>query len=101
MITYTKLRDGSWGVRSTEALQVGQVVQVNKASGEVKQETIRGLVWTGNGVWLCSIEPRVVQAPARPARPSNWRPCGYPGCSPNYCDECDGDGAGTNRRRYY
>lgn len=25
-------------------------------------------------------------------RPRNWRPCGYPGCSPNFCDECDGEG---------
>jgi hypothetical protein len=24
----------------------------------------------------------------------SWRPCGYPGCSPSYCDECDGEGAG-------
>lgn len=21
-----------------------------------------------------------------------WKPCGYPGCSPRYCDECDGAG---------
>ena len=25
----------------------------------------------------------------------NWRPCGYPGCSQSYCDECDGRGAGA------
>lgn len=31
-----------------------------------------------------------------------WRPCGYPGCSPNYCDECDGDGyvPASSGRRY-
>lgn len=23
---------------------------------------------------------------SRPRR--NWRPCGYPGCNPNYCEEC-------------
>ncbi len=27
-----------------------------------------------------------------PHRYRNWRPCGYPGCNPNYCDECDGEG---------
>jgi hypothetical protein len=27
-----------------------------------------------------------------PTRRFGWRPCGYPGCSPNYCDECDGEG---------
>lgn len=21
-----------------------------------------------------------------------WKPCGYPGCRPGYCDECDGAG---------
>lgn len=21
-----------------------------------------------------------------------WYPCGYPGCNPHYCDECDGRG---------
>lgn len=26
-----------------------------------------------------------------------WRPCGYPGCSPQYCDECDGDGYRAGR----
>lgn len=37
------------------------------------------------------------KSPARPtgtARRPGWRPCGYPGCSPAYCDECDGRGAG-------
>lgn len=35
-------------------------------------------------------------------RYSNWRPCGYPGCSPTYCDECNGEGyrpAGGRRWR--
>lgn len=37
-----------------------------------------------------------------PTKRSNWRPCGYPGCSPNFCDECDGEGyvpASNERRR--
>jgi hypothetical protein len=33
-----------------------------------------------------------------PARRPGWHPCGYPGCSPHYCDECDGKGGG--RRSY-
>ena len=36
--------------------------------------------------------------PAAPSRPAGWYPCGYPGCCPTYCDECDGKGGG--RRRY-
>ena len=29
-----------------------------------------------------------------------WRPCGYPGCNPRYCDECDGKGGGDGRYGY-
>ena len=33
-------------------------------------------------------------APVKPVvRKRNWRPCGYPGCNPTQCDECDGEGA--------
>jgi hypothetical protein len=38
-------------------------------------------------------------APAKRTVPRGWRPCGYPGCTPTYCDECDGKGAG--RHSYY
>ena len=27
-----------------------------------------------------------------PRRAGAYVPCGYPGCSPGYCDECDGRG---------
>ena len=35
--------------------------------------------------------PAPARAPAT-SRPRNWSPCGYPGCHPSYCDECDGKG---------
>lgn len=43
-------------------------------------------------------------APKAPARPTGvkrrpgWVPCGYPGCNPSYCDECDGKGGGYRSR---
>ncbi len=41
--------------------------------------------------------PAAVPSPrTAPRRP--WRPCGYPGCSPRYCDECDGEGLVLERR---
>ena len=42
-----------------------------------------------------AVTPRAAtyKAPAK-TRP-NWRPCGYPGCNPHYCDDCDGRGAST------
>ena len=41
------------------------------------------------------------KAPARPtgaARRPGWHPCGYPGCNPVHCDECDGRGGGYRSR---
>lgn len=55
--TYTKLRDGSWGVRAPAGVTVGQTITVVKKSGESKTETIAHVVWEGNGVALCKIEP--------------------------------------------
>jgi len=55
--TYTKLRDGSWGVRvEGPAPAAGLTVTVTKKSGETKAEKIGKVLWTGNGVSLCSIE---------------------------------------------
>ena len=36
-----------------------------------------------------------VRSTYAPAKSSSWRPCGYPGCSRSYCDECDGRGASS------
>jgi len=38
-------------------------------------------------------------APKRPAGRPGWAPCGYPGCNPGYCDECDGEGMRRDRFR--
>ena len=40
------------------------------------------------------VGPAVKAAPKARTVPRGWRPCGYPGCNPGYCDECDGKGAG-------
>lgn len=34
------------------------------------------------------VTPCEAPAPSAASRRRNWRPCGYPGCSPNWCDEC-------------
>ena len=31
--------------------------------------------------------------------PKGWTPCGYPGCAPRHCDECEGRG-GARRNRF-
>jgi hypothetical protein len=110
MNTYSKLRDDSWGIRCTTEVKPGDVVLVEKRDGTKKNEVVKTIVWQGQGVWLCSVEPKAKSAtettpamaqtslPRTSGRPAGWRPCGYPGCNPNYCDECDGMGAGRGRR---
>lgn len=52
--TYTKLRSGDWGIRATSEVKPGQVVEVTTKAGERRRETIGQIVWSGNGVWLCT-----------------------------------------------
>jgi hypothetical protein len=60
MTTFTKLRSGSWGIKSTTPVAKGDRVEVAKKSGERQTVTVERVVWSGNGVWLCAIrsEPR-------------------------------------------
>ena len=53
--TYTKLRDGSWGIRSNLKLTVGQNVPVTKRNGTSKTEQVTKVLWTDGKVWLASI----------------------------------------------
>lgn len=62
MLTYTKLRSGSWGIRSTSKIEAGQSVTVTKKSGETKLETIDRVIWTDGKVWLASISPAKSQS---------------------------------------
>ena len=49
--TYTKLNDGSWGLRvSCGPVAPYATVTVTKKSGETKVETVGQVLWTGNGV---------------------------------------------------
>lgn len=96
--TYAKLQNGDWGVRVAGPKPAeGDALTVTKKDGSSKKEVIGRVLWSGAGVYLCTIAPKSA-APsgsgtggsARRRRP--WRPCGYPGCQPGFCDECDGEG---------
>lgn len=99
-ITYSKLKTGNWGLRSTTALTEGASVTVVKKSGDTKSERVGRLVWRSDDgsvfLYACADEGRAPGSNgARSARrgpPRDWRPCGYPGCNPGFCDECDGRG---------
>lgn len=102
-VSFTRLKDGSWGLRSADPLTEGATVAVTKRDGSQTNAGVGRLIWSGNGAHIYA---SVALAPAprfpgpgsgpgsgnvkRTARP--WRPCGYPGCHPSYCDECDGKG---------
>ena len=55
--TYTKLRDGSWGIRysSESTAKAGDRIAVTKRDGTTKTETLGRLVWAGNGVAIATI----------------------------------------------
>lgn len=72
--TFTKLRDGSWGLRSTDTLVAGQSITVTKKSGESESKTVGRILWTGNGITLATVA----------SSGSSSRGRSYGGCS---CDE--------------
>lgn len=90
--TFTKLRSGDWGIRVEGSPPAqGASISVAKRDGSRDVVVVDRVLWSGDGIALCAIQRRGRAA----RRPRSWRPCGYPGCSPSYCDECDGEGAGA------
>lgn len=63
--TYTKLRDGSWGLRVQGTATPGQAVVAVKRSGETKVETVARVLWTDGSVSLCSIAASRTRGPGR------------------------------------
>lgn len=75
--SYTKLRDGSWGVRvsSDVAVTPGSQIYVTTKAGATKVETIVRVLWSGNGVSICTIIGQRAKPTATYARRE-----GSPGC---------------------
>jgi hypothetical protein len=53
--TWARLRDGSWGVRVTREVKVGDVVTVTSQSGKVQDKAITGIAFKGQGYTLCYV----------------------------------------------
>ena len=53
--TWAKLRDGSWGVRVTAEVRVGDIVTVTAQSGKVQDKAIREIAFKGQGYTLCYV----------------------------------------------
>jgi hypothetical protein len=78
MITYTKLRDGKWGIRG-KGLRVGAVVDVRKLDGTVRQERVGKVLWTGSdGVSIAQVDAAAGHQFGRMNGPSRCRGCGGP-----------------------
>lgn len=45
--TFTRLQDGSWGVRVPGTATVGQAITVAKRDGSTKAATVAKVLWTG------------------------------------------------------
>jgi hypothetical protein len=70
MANYTKLKDGSWGIRVMGPIAAGQEVTVTKANGEQKVEEVKAVVWTDGQVSVCSI---CVRSAVPTSRRRSWR----------------------------
>ena len=56
MSTYTKLRDGRWGIRvDSTRVRSGDRVQVRRKNGQLRAEVIDRVLWSGDGFSVCSI----------------------------------------------
>jgi hypothetical protein len=68
--TYTKLTDGTWGVRVPGSAPpgVGSKIQVRKASGEVKTETVASIASCGSSETICRIVQSTPSYRAAPSR---------------------------------
>lgn len=76
MTTYTKLNNGSWGVLVKGTATKGQKVVVTKKDGTTKTETVSAVLWSGDGVSLCSIASSAPSAAtSRRLRPGMECPC--------------------------
>lgn len=57
-VNYMMLKSGRWGIRGPATFKPGNIVGVTKRNGDVCTETVKAIVYTGDGVCLAEIEPK-------------------------------------------
>lgn len=77
-VTWTKLRDGTWGLRGAGLVR-GQLVTVTKKNGESERVTVGEVLWTGQGVALARASGGASKA-STGARSAGTRRGGCRGC---------------------
>lgn len=65
--SYSKLKSGNWGVRSTQEIAQGDTVVVTMKSGESREEVVERIVWSGDGVWIAALVGKDRNKPAQNA----------------------------------
>lgn len=68
--SYTKLKDGSWGIRVPRQVEAGEQVTVTTKAGKQKTEVVTSVLWTGsdnagNTISLCAIDQLTSDKPAK------------------------------------
>lgn len=82
--TFTKLKNGDWGVRVEGEVTEGQSIVVTKKDGSTDVKTIQKVLWNKDGISLCSIEQIKTKYYNGCSCPQD---CCRPRCScPSYCN---------------
>ena len=82
--TPRKLTDGSWGVRVTTPVTAGQPVTVKARSGKTWTATIDRVIWTGNGISLCTTRQTAPKRRSGKCREA-WNGCTRPTVRDGFC----------------
>lgn len=65
--TYSKLKSGNWGIRSTKEIAAGDTVTVTLKDGSTRDEKVERIVWSGDDVWIAAVVGKDNRKPAPPA----------------------------------
>lgn len=79
MNSYTKLKDGTWGVKVRGSVAAGDKVTVQTKAGATKEETVAKVIWTGQGVSICSVARQTAGGEPKRGGRDVCCECGRPG----------------------
>lgn len=67
-----KLRNGNWGCKTTEPVEVGHTVRIVTRANKQWRAIITQIVWTDDQTWICETESEKSNKPsASPDKPAN------------------------------
>jgi len=83
--SFTKLRNGDWGLRVTKPVAAGDVVLAKTKANVYSNQTVGEVLWNGDGVWLCTIGEKPKKAEKKPT------PRAFVQAEPSYYDSPETD----------